>query len=233
MPTDTLNVALPVFKRGKVRDVYDLGERLFMVASDRISAFDVVLPTPIPDKGRVLNEISAFWFKKLDGIIPNHMISTDVAEFPPGVGDTNALARRSMVVLKTDKLPVECIVRGHLAGSGWKDYKTTRSICGITLPEGLQESEKLPTPIFTPTTKAEDGGHDVQDADTQQELLRLRAVANVVILGFTRPDKGHHAQGNGDCNTKELLATVELPVAVFVEDWHARGTKSARAEAES
>jgi phosphoribosylaminoimidazole-succinocarboxamide synthase len=154
-------INLPVFRRGKVRDVYDLGEQLLMVASDRISAFDVVLPTIIPDKGKVLNEISEFWFKKLNNVIANHMISTDPKKYPapvqPYVGQLNY---RSMLVQKTDKLEVECIVRGYLAGSGWKDYQKTRSICGLKLPEGLRESEKLPEPIFTPTTKEEGGKHD-------------------------------------------------------------------------
>lgn len=159
MPASSLD--LPVFRRGKVRDVYDLGDRLLMVASDRISAFDVILPTPIPDKGKILTEISVFWFKALDGIIANHLIAADVKQYPSELQRyAPELARRSMLVQKTDKLPVECIVRGYLAGSGWKDYQKSKSICGIPLPGGLQESERLPEPLFTPTTKAEDGGHD-------------------------------------------------------------------------
>ena len=156
---ETIN--LPLFKKGKVREVYDLGNQLLMVASDRISAFDFVLPSMIPDKGKVLNRISAFWFQKLGNVIANHMISVNVKKYP---GELSAMKEsldgRSMLVQKTEKLDVECIVRGYLAGSGWKDYQKTRSICGITLPEGLRESEKLPEPIFTPTTKEEGGKHD-------------------------------------------------------------------------
>lgn len=155
------NIDLPVFRRGKVRDVYDLGDKLLMVASDRISAFDFVLPTFIPDKGKVLNEISAFWFKKLEGVMANHMISIDVNQYPENLKEyADQLERRSMLVQKTDKIEIECIVRGYLSGSGWKEYKKSQSICGIQLPTGLQESEKLPEPIFTPTTKEEGGKHD-------------------------------------------------------------------------
>ncbi len=155
-------INLPVFKRGKVRDVYDLGDKLLMVASDRISAFDWVLPSIIPDKGKILNLISTFWFKKLTNVIANHMISIDPAKYPKEVQPyAEQLKGRSALVQKTDKLEVECIVRGYLAGSGWKEYQKSRSICGIQLPEGLQESEKLPEPIFTPTTKEDEKGkHD-------------------------------------------------------------------------
>jgi phosphoribosylaminoimidazole-succinocarboxamide synthase len=154
-------IDLPLFRRGKVRDVYDLGNQLLLVASDRISAFDFVLPTPVPDKGKILNEISVFWFKKLEGVIANHLISADVNSFPDIAKPYAAqLDRRTMLVQKTDKLEVECIVRGYLAGTGWKEYQKSQSICGIPLPKGLSESEKLPEPIFTPTTKAEGGAHD-------------------------------------------------------------------------
>ncbi len=154
-------IDLPLFRRGKVRDVYDLGSQLLLVASDRISAFDFVLPTAVPDKGKVLNEISVFWFKKLETVIANHLITADVKKYPEDAKKYAAqLERRSMLVQKTEKLEVECIVRGYLSGSGWKDYQKTRSICGIQLPAGLVESEKLPEPIFTPTTKAEGGAHD-------------------------------------------------------------------------
>lgn len=154
-------IQLPIFRQGKVRDVYDLGDRLLMVASDRISAFDYVLPTPIPDKGKILNEISVFWFEKLNSIIAHHLITADVRKYPKELQTyASLLERRSMLVQKTAKLEVECIVRGYLAGSGWKDYQKSRSICGLALPAGLQESEKLPEPLFTPTTKEEGGKHD-------------------------------------------------------------------------
>ena len=147
--------------KGKVRDIYDLGERILMVATDRISAFDVILPNGIPAKGEVLNRISEFWFRKTEHIIPNHMISTDPRDFPESFGDhAEALSGRSMLVRKTDPLPVECVVRGYISGSGWEEYKKTGSVCGIPLGEGLLESQKLPEPVFTPSTKAEQGTHD-------------------------------------------------------------------------
>ncbi|MBL9093571.1 MAG: phosphoribosylaminoimidazolesuccinocarboxamide synthase [Planctomycetaceae bacterium] len=145
-------------RRGKVRDVYDLGDRLLLVASDRISAFDWILPTGIPDKGRVLTQISAFWFELLGG--SHHLLSLDPADanLPAGT-DLEALAGRSMVVRKTSVVPIECVVRGFLAGSGWKEYRQSHTVCGIQLPSGLIESDRLPEPIFTPATKAETG-HD-------------------------------------------------------------------------
>ena len=151
---------LKFFKHGKVRDIYDLGENLLIVASDRLSAFDVVLPQPIPFKGKVLTQISNFWFNHVREIIPNHVIESDVAKFPVEcVPYANQLQGRSIVVKKAKPLPVECIVRGYVSGSGWNEYKGTKSICGIRLPDGLVESSKLPEPIFTPSTKA-DVGHD-------------------------------------------------------------------------
>jgi phosphoribosylaminoimidazole-succinocarboxamide synthase len=147
--------------RGKVRDIYDLGEHLLIVATDRISAYDVVMPTAIPDKGRVLTQISAFWFAALSDVVANHLVTTKVEEFPaecqPYARD---LAHRSMLVEKADPLPAECIVRGYISGSGWKDYRQYGSVCGIDLPKGLVESERLASPIFTPSTKAERGTHD-------------------------------------------------------------------------
>jgi phosphoribosylaminoimidazole-succinocarboxamide synthase len=144
--------------RGKVRDIYDLGEQLLIVATDRLSAFDVILPTPIPDKGRVLTQLSLFWFDLLKDVIPNHVISA--TEFPAPFDKFGAeLAGRSMLVRKTKPLPIECVVRGYVSGSGWKDYQVSGEICGIALPLGLQESERLPEPIFTPATKAV-SGHD-------------------------------------------------------------------------
>jgi phosphoribosylaminoimidazole-succinocarboxamide synthase len=144
--------------RGKVRDIYDLGDKLLIVATDRLSAFDVILPTPIPDKGRVLTQLSLFWFNLLKDVIPNHVLSA--TDFPaPFDAFKDDLAGRSMVVRKTQPLPIECVIRGYVSGSGWKDYRTTGKICGIALPTGLQESDRLPEPIFTPATKAVTG-HD-------------------------------------------------------------------------
>ena len=146
-------------RRGKVRDVYDLGHELLLVSTDRISAFDWVLPTGIPDKGRVLTAMSLFWFERLGE--PNHFISASVDDFrlPAGV-DPAPLVGRSMLVKKTEVVPIECVVRGYLSGSGWKEYRTSRSVCGVPLPAGLRESERLPEPIFTPATKAQ-SGHDI------------------------------------------------------------------------
>jgi phosphoribosylaminoimidazole-succinocarboxamide synthase len=144
--------------RGKVRDIYDLGDKLLIVATDRLSAFDVVMATPIPDKGSVLTQLSLFWFELLQDVIPNHVLSA--ANFPaPFESFQDQLASRAMLVRKTQPLPIECVVRGYLSGSGWKEYKATAQICGIPLPSGLLESDKLPQPIFTPATKAA-SGHD-------------------------------------------------------------------------
>jgi phosphoribosylaminoimidazole-succinocarboxamide synthase len=144
--------------RGKVRDIYDLGDKLLIVATDRLSAFDVILPTPIPDKGRVLTQLSLFWFDLLKDIIPNHVLSA--RDFPaPFDAHRDELAGRSMIVRKTQPLPIECVVRGYVSGSAWKDYRATGEICGIALPAGLRESDRLPEPIFTPATKAA-AGHD-------------------------------------------------------------------------
>jgi phosphoribosylaminoimidazole-succinocarboxamide synthase len=148
-------------KQGKVRDLYDLGDSLLIVATDRLSAFDVILPDGIPNKGKVLTQISAFWFNRLCATVPNHILSTDVKDFPESFQSApDIFAGRSMLVKKTKPLPVECVVRGFIAGSGWAEYTKQGSICGIPLPRGLVESQRLPQPIFTPTTKAEQGVHD-------------------------------------------------------------------------
>jgi len=152
---------LKLLSRGKVRDIYDLGDHLLIVASDRISAFDVILPQGIPHKGRVLTQISVYWFKQTADLIENHLVSANVDEFPEECRQyASDLLGRSMLVKKTQPLPVECIVRGYLSGSGWNEYKQTGAVCGIKLPAGLVESAKLDTPIFTPSTKAEQGVHD-------------------------------------------------------------------------
>ena len=156
--------------RGKVRDIYDLGDKLLIIATDRLSAFDVVMPTPIPDKGRVLTQLSLFWFELLKSVIANHVL--DAAEFPaPFHAYREQLAGRAMLVKKTQPLPIECVVRGYLSGSGWKEYKAEGRVCGITLPAGLRESDKLPQPIFTPATKASTG-HDENIAfDRAAEMI--------------------------------------------------------------
>ncbi len=168
--------------RGKVRDIYDLGDKLLIVATDRLSAFDVVMPTPIPDKGRVLTQLSLFWFELLKSVIPNHVL--DAAEFPPPFrAYREQLAGRAMLVKKTQPLPIECVVRGYLSGSGWKEYQAEGKVCGITLPAGLRESEKLPEPIFTPATKASTGHDENIPFERAAEMLgkplaeKVRAVS--------------------------------------------------------
>jgi len=159
MKTDFAGVPAPM--RGKVRDVYDLGDKLLIVVTDRISAYDVIMEEGIPGKGVVLNQISKFWFDKTRDIISNHVISTDVSDFPHAFHKySDILEGRSMLVKKTNPLPVECVVRGYVAGSGWKEYQESQTICGIELPSGILESGKLAEPIFTPATKAKMGDHD-------------------------------------------------------------------------
>ncbi|NQT55004.1 MAG: phosphoribosylaminoimidazolesuccinocarboxamide synthase [Desulfobacteraceae bacterium] len=164
---------LKLLKRGKVRDVYEIEDQLLIVASDRMSAFDVVMDDPIPDKGKILTSISLFWFKKLQPIVENHLISSDPAEYPEACQKySEQLMGRSMLVKRTKPLAVECIVRGYLSGSGWQEYLSKGSICGIPIPDNSRESEELPEPIFTPSTKAEDGMHDMNiPFETAVELL--------------------------------------------------------------
>ena len=184
MSTPLLSTNFPNLKlaaKGKVRDIYDLGDTLLLVTSDRISAFDVIMNEGIPDKGFVLNQISSFWFKMMEDIIPNHIISTNVADFPAECQQYAAqLEGRSMLVKKAKPLAAECIVRGYLSGSGWKDYKSTGSVCGIKLPAGLVESSKLEQPIFTPSTKAELGTHDENISFEEMGKLCGRELAEQV-----------------------------------------------------
>jgi len=163
MSAPVLTTDLPGFPRrqGKVRDIYDLGDRLLLVASDRISAFDVVMSEPIPDKGRILTRLSAFWFRHLADLAPNHLVSLEVEDFPPACHPYRELLQgRTMLARKCRPLPVECIVRGYLSGSGWAEYRQTGAVGGLPLPPGLVESQQLPEPLFTPSTKAELGTHD-------------------------------------------------------------------------
>jgi len=164
---------LKLIGRGKVRDIYDLGESLLIVATDRLSAFDVVLPNPIPKKGEVLTKISIFWFNQLKDIVDNHLITSNIEEYPDICKKyKDELDGRSMLVKKAKPLPIECIVRGYLSGSGWKDYLNTGKISGIELPKGLKESQKLPEPIFTPSTKEEAGKHDQTiDFEKTKEII--------------------------------------------------------------
>ena len=187
---------LPLVRRGKVRDVYDCGTELLMVTTDRLSAFDVVMPQGIPDKGRVLNQISLFWFDKLRDLIPNHIVASDVRDFPRALSaHAGMLEGRSMLVRKTAPLPVECVVRGYLSGSGLKDYRRNGAICGITLPVGLQESERFPSPIFTPATKAETGHDENIPFDRMRELTgdAVASRARAISLGLYEAARSHAA----------------------------------------
>jgi phosphoribosylaminoimidazole-succinocarboxamide synthase len=153
---------LSILKKGKVRDIYDLGDCLLMVATDRLSAYDVIMPDPIPDKGKILTQLSIFWFNLFSDMVPNHLLEGDVSSFPSECQPyQDILVDRSMLVKKVEPLPIECVVRGYISGSGWKSYQKNRTICGISLPAGLKESEKLPEPLFTPSTKEEVGQHDI------------------------------------------------------------------------
>jgi phosphoribosylaminoimidazole-succinocarboxamide synthase len=153
---------IKLLKRGKVRDIYDLGDNLLMIATDRISAFDVVMPDPIPDKGKILSGISMFWFDAIKSIVPNHVISCNVNDYPAVCGKySDELEGRSMLVKKAETIPIECVVRGYLSGSGWSSYMESGEVCGIKLSKGLKESDKLPEPLFTPSTKEEVGTHDI------------------------------------------------------------------------
>jgi phosphoribosylaminoimidazole-succinocarboxamide synthase len=178
---------LNLIKRGKVRDIYDLGENLLMVATDRISAFDVVMPDPVPDKGIILTQISLYWFEVMKPIIENHVVSSDVDEYPAVCRPyAESLRGRSMLVRKTEPLPIECVVRGYISGSGWKSYQTSGAVCGITLPPGLQESDELPEPIFTPSTKEELGSHDINiDFEKAAETIGEERASKVKNLSLT------------------------------------------------
>jgi len=191
---ETRMPGLPLWRRGKVRDVYDLGDRLLIVATDRISAFDVVLPSGIPAKGIVLTQLSLFWFGLLADLLPNHVITANVAEYGPELErHRDQLEGRSMIVVKTEPLPVECVVRGYITGSGWKDYRATGAVCGIPLPPGLQESQRLDPALFTPSTKA-DAGHDENISFAQvQRMLGPERAAEVrdVSLEIYRRASAH------------------------------------------
>jgi phosphoribosylaminoimidazole-succinocarboxamide synthase len=187
---DTTLPGLTLARRGKVRDVYDLGAELLIIATDRISAFDHVLASGIPDKGKVLTQLSAFWFDHLGDITPHHALAIDVDSFPePARAHRDVVRGRSMLVRKTTPLPVECVARGYLSGSGWKDYQRTGAVCGIRLPAGLRESDRLPEPIFTPATKAETG-HDENISEEEAGAIvgrdRIRRLRDLTLHLYQR-----------------------------------------------
>lgn len=191
---------LTLRQRGKVRDVYDLGDCLLMIATDRISAFDVVMPDPVPDKGKVLTQISLFWFDVMKDMVPNHVITSNVDAYPEVCRPyADELRGRSMLVKKAAPLTIECVVRGYLSGSGWKSYQKTRTVCGIQLPDGLTESDKLPEPLFTPSTKAEIGLHDENiDFDEAAKMIGKPLADRVKSLSLAIYQKGvEFAAGKG------------------------------------
>jgi len=186
-------------RRGKVRDIYEFGDQLLIVATDRISAFDYVLGSGIPDKGKVLTQISQFWFERTRGIVRNHVIATDPAAFPePARSAADLLRGRAMLVTRTEPLAIECVARGYLSGSGWKDYKATGELCGITLPKGLRESDRLPEPIFTPATKAQ-SGHDINISEKDAAAIvgdaRLARARELTMRLYA--DGSAHADSKG------------------------------------
>src|SRR5919108_2428087 len=199
-------------RSGKVREVFDLGETLLFVVTDRISAFDVILPDPIPYKGAVLNQISAFWFKRFEDI-RNHFVTADFDKFPKELQPfREQLAGRSMIVRKTKPLPVECVVRGYLAGSGWKEYQESQSVCGIKLPAGLKQASKLPEPIFTPATKAESGHDENIDMKRCAEILGAEIADRVRALSLDIYSAGRdHAERKGIilADTKFEFGTID------------------------
>ncbi|MCP3980981.1 MAG: phosphoribosylaminoimidazolesuccinocarboxamide synthase [bacterium] len=188
-----------LLSRGKVRDIYDCGDSLLIVATDRISAFDHVLPAPIPDKGKVLTQISEFWFRRMADFVPNHTITTNVDEFPEGLREhPDQLAGRSVLARKLDMLPIECVARGYLSGSGWKEYQKSGTVCGIELPTGLTESAKLPAPIFTPATKAVDGHDENISFESAAELVGEARAAEARDLTLKLYEAGaDYARGRG------------------------------------
>lgn len=188
--TESHIAGLKLFTRGKVRDVYDLGDHLLIVSTDRLSAFDYVLPTPIPDKGRALTQISAFWFKRTSGIVPNHMVSAYLPEIkavlPKGtIIDDAKFGGRTMLVKKAKRVDAECVVRGYLMGSGWKEYQKSMTVCGHRLPAGLKEASKLPEPIFTPSTKADQGHDENISREKLAELVGQETASELERLSLT------------------------------------------------
>jgi phosphoribosylaminoimidazole-succinocarboxamide synthase len=196
---DTALEGLTLHRRGKVRDVYELGNQLLIVTTDRISAFDYVLGSGIPDKGKVLTQLSSFWFERMGDLVPHHLIATDPNQFPePARQHADVLRGRSMLVRRTEPVPIECVARGYLSGSGWKEYQQSGSVCGVKLPAGLRESDRLPEPIFTPATKAE-SGHDVNISEEEAgRLVGAPLIARLKQLTLEIYRRGAaHAESKG------------------------------------
>jgi len=196
---ETTLSGLTLHRRGKVRDVYEVGNDLLIVTTDRISAFDYVLGSGIPDKGKVLTQLSAFWFERMGDLVPHHLLSTDVHNFPAALAPhADTLRGRAMLVRRTDPVQVECVARGYLSGSGWKEYQQTGSVCGVKLPAGLRESDRLPEPIFTPATKAE-SGHDINISEEEAgRLVGAPLIARLKALTLEIYRRGRaHAESKG------------------------------------
>ena len=207
--------------RGKVRDIYDLGEHFLIVATDRLSAFDVVLPTPIPNKGRVLTQMSAFWFDHFKDFVPNHVVSTRVEDYPKELHPfRNQIEGRSMLVRKAKVFPVECVARGFLTGSGLKDYNQTGSVCGITLPPGLRDSDRLPQPIFTPSTKAE-SGHDenISEEDAGKIICpeNIKRLKDLTLSLYSRGVEYALTRGIIICDTKFEFGVIDGEITIVDE----------------
>ena len=205
---------LKLFSRGKVRDVYEVGDSLLIVTTDRISAFDVIMTDPVPEKGTILTQMSTFWFREMEDIIPNHLITTDVNDLPEECAPyKEILEGRSMLVRKAAALPVECVVRGYLSGSGWKDYCAEGAVSGVRLPQGLTESARLPEPIFTPSTKADAGEHDAPMTRREMEALIGRDMTERVIsVSMGIYDRARTIAGKGGiiiADTKMEFGTVD------------------------
>jgi len=212
---------LKLHGRGKVRDIYDVGEHLLIVATDRLSAFDVVLPTPIPNKGKVLNQMSAFWFDHFKDFFPNHVVSTKVDEYAKELRQfREQLEGRSMLVKKAKVFPIECVVRGFLTGSGLKDYNRTGQVCGIALPPGLRDSDRLPRPIFTPATKAETG-HDENISEEQAAKIigqdHIRKLKDLTLSMYSRALDFAAKRGIIICDTKFEFGTIDGEIRIVDE----------------
>jgi phosphoribosylaminoimidazole-succinocarboxamide synthase len=207
--------------RGKVRDIYDLGEHFLIVATDRLSAFDVVLPTPIPHKGKVLTQMSAFWFDYFKDDVPNHVVSTEVDDYPKNLhAFRDQLEGRSMLVHKAKVFPIECVARGFLAGSGLKDYNKTGQVCGIPLPPGLRESDRLPQPLFTPSTKAEKG-HDENISEEQAAKIigeaNIQRLKELTLSLYSRGVEYASTRGIIICDTKFEFGTIDGKISIIDE----------------
>jgi phosphoribosylaminoimidazole-succinocarboxamide synthase len=219
MKTDLSGVKL--HGRGKVRDIYDLGDHFLIVATDRLSAFDVVLPSPIPNKGKVLTQMSAFWFDRFKDVVPNHVVSTDVGKYPQNLHQfRDQLQGRSMLVKKAEVFPVECVARGFLTGSGLKDYNKTGSVCGIKLPPGLRDSDRLPEPIFTPATKAETG-HDENISEEQAAKIigqdTVRRLKELTLQLYSRGVEYARTRGIIVCDTKFEFGLIDGRISIVDE----------------